>query len=150
MQKHHITTSIEQLFVACAVATKKLSEVQADILREVRGKDLSDAWEFVGKHIVPTVAKKYGAVAEQTRNGTWTLKRKDGTRHDTAYSFLRSLLATTNLLAGSGDTNKNSKRKNGDRNKTEKQLMTQRDFVLKAFKLLSVADRKWVIKQAGI
>ena len=144
MKQHHITVSIEQLFAACAVATKKLAEVQADILREVRGMDMPEAWEFVGKHIVPVVAKKYGAVAEQTRNGTWTLKRKDGTRHDTAYSFLRSLLATTNLLAGAGRTNKGA-----SRNKTEKDLMSHRDFVLKAFKLLSAKDRAWVIANAS-
>jgi hypothetical protein len=41
-------------------------------------------------------------------------------------------------------------KRGGVRNKTEKQITTQRDFVLKAFKLLSASDRKWVIKQAGL
>lgn len=136
MQKHHITISIEQLFAACAVATKKLSEVQADILREVRGLDMPEAWEFVGKHIVPVVSKKYGAVAEQTRNGTWTLKRADGTRHDTAYSFLRSLLATTNLLSGSGATNRGAKR-----NK-----LSAVDRLLASFEKLSLREQREFVK----
>lgn len=143
--KHAITISIEQLFAACAVATKKLSEVQADILSEVRGMEMREAWEFVGKHVVPVVARKYGAVARETKSGTWTLDRKDGKRHDTAYSFLRSLLATTNLLSGAGRTNKSA-----SRHKSEPAITPHRDFVLKSFKLLSVADRKWVIKQLGL
>ena len=146
MSKHHVTTSIEQLFLACATATAKLKDVQAEILAAVKGKDMQDAWAFVGTHVVPVVAKKYGAIAEQTRNGTWTLKTAEGKRHDTAYSFLRSLLATTNLLAGAGRTHKGA-----DRNKTEKPAPhAQRDHALKAMELLSAADRKWVIKQLGI
>jgi hypothetical protein len=36
-------------------------------------------------------------------------------------------------------------KKGGKRFKSEKELMTQREFVLKAFKLLTATDRKWVI-----
>ena len=43
-----------------------------------------------------------------------------------------------------------SSKRGGTRYKSEKQIMSQRDFVLKAFKLLSASDRKWVIAQAGL
>jgi hypothetical protein len=133
---HSITARLEELFNASNVFQKKLSEVQREILSAVQGKDLPDAWAFVGSFVAPVVAKKYGAIAEQTRNGTWTMKKKDGTRHDTAYSCLRSLLALTNLLSGAGATNKNAKR-----NK-----VSPVDRLIVAFEKLSLREQREFIK----
>lgn len=143
--KQQIAAQVTALIDSGIALTKSLQATQADILACVEGKPLDAAWAFVGEAVVPPIAKKYGAVARQTKTGTWTLDRKDGTRHDTAYSFLRSLLARTNLLAGSGRTHKGA-----NRHKSEPAITPHRDFVLKSFKLLSVADRKWVIKQLGL
>lgn len=123
---------------------------------EQNRKDIRDAvlslstleaqWEFVGTRLMPVMlkAKAYArCTIEKTNRGTYQFIDKDtGKRHEGARSFLRDRLSLTTLLAGSSNKHTRNKKE------TITPEMRQREFVLKAFKLLSAADRKWVIANA--
>jgi hypothetical protein len=148
MKRTTLTQQVTNLLTQADGLTKSMLDVRKNIAGAVIGLDMQAAWDVIERDVLPPIAKKYGAKIERTRTGSCKLVNKDGSRHERAYSFMRTLLSATNLISGAGDTNKN--RKDKPRFKTEKELMTQRDFVLKAFKLLSAKDRAWVIKNASV
>ena len=143
MKRNTLSQQVTALLNQADGLTASMMQVRANIASRVIGLDMIAAWDVIAEEVLPPIAKKYGAKIERTRTGSCKLVNKDGSRHERAYSFMRTLLSATNLISGAGDTHKNAKDK--PRFKTEKQLMTQREFVLKAFKLLSAKDRAWVI-----
>jgi hypothetical protein len=121
--------------------------IQKDIAAQILSLPTREAqMDFVASKVAPAVATKYKAKVVRTKTGGVSFNKADGERDSTALSALRYWCARTTLFAPSGSAAK----KGQVRHKTEKEIMGSRDFVLKAFKLLSVADRKWIIKQVGI
>ena len=91
-------------------------------------------------------AECYKCHAHKTESGAWRFsKDADDTtsanRHEAATKQWNRVIAP---LTGQAKS-----KQGGARYKSDKELMSQRDFVLKAFKLLSAADRKWVIANAS-
>ncbi len=126
---------------------KEAGAIQKDIATQILSLPTHEAqMDFVASKVAPAVATRYKAKVVRTKTGGVSFNKADGTRDSTALSALRYWCARTTLFAPSGSAAK----KGQVRHKSEKELMSQRDFVLKAFKLLSVADRKWIIKQAGV
>ena len=104
----------------------------------VRGKlPASVVNELAGVH-----AAYYKCVAHKTDSGAWRffIDEDDLTsanRHEAATKqWNRTIVPLTGLTKS---------KRGGARYKTEKDITRQRDFVLKAFNLLSVSDRKWVL-----
>jgi hypothetical protein len=67
-------------------------------------------WAWVRENVAEPIAAHYSdAVIRETRNGTLTfdIKGEEGARHDAALSRLRALISTSELMAGSGNTNRN-------------------------------------------
>jgi len=99
-------------------------------------------WAWVRENVAEPIALHFKgrAVIRETRNGTLTfdVKGSEGVKHDAAYSRLRALVSSSELLSGSGNTN---------RNKAEP--VSEREQVLKAYEALSAADRKWFRAKAG-
>jgi hypothetical protein len=121
---------------------KDAGAIQADIAERILALPTREAqMDFVASKVAPAIATRYKAKVVRTKTGGVSFNKRDGSRDSTALSALRYWCARTTLFAPSGSAAKKDK----PRFKTEKQIMTQRDFVLKAFKLLSAADRKWVI-----
>lgn len=126
---------------------KEAGAIQKDIASRILAcPTLETQMEFVATSVAPAIAKRYKSKVVRTRTGGVSFNKADGTRDSTALSALRYWCARTTLFAPSGS----AARKDKPRFKTDDKTVWQRDFVLKAFKLLSVADRKWVIKHAGI
>lgn len=139
--------SLETLVAHGNTLHAEAEQNRKDIRAAILSLDTLEAqWEYVGTRLMPKIlkAKAYArCTIDKTNRGTYQFIDKDtGKRHEGARSFLRDRLSLTTLLAGS--TNKHT------RNKKEPATpeMRQREFVLKAFKLLSAADRKWVIANA--
>jgi hypothetical protein len=90
-------------------------------------------------------AECYECHAYQTESGAWRFSNdaEDTTsanRHEAATrQWNRAIVPFTGQVKS---------KQGGARYKTEKELMTHRDFVLKAFNLLSAKDRAWVIANA--
>ena len=135
---------------ALVIAGIKLGQQAEQNRKDIRDDLLSfgtlaEQWEFVGTKLMPEMlaipAYKGCKIVKTNRDTYQFVDKKTGERHEGARSFLRDRLSLTTLLAGSGNTSKTV------RYKSEKEIMGQRDFVLKAMKLLSTADRKWVIAQ---
>lgn len=106
----------------------------------VRGKLPRD----VVNELAATHAEYYQCHAHEVK-GAWRFSNDadditSANRHDAATRQWNRAIAPLTGVAKS--------KRGGSRFKTEKQLMSQRDFVLKAFSLLSAADRAWVIKHA--
>ena len=99
-------------------------------------------WAWVRVNVAEPIALHFKgrAVIRETRNGSLTFDEKgsEGVRHDAAYSRLRALVSSSELLSGSGNTN---------RSKVEK--VSEREQVLEAYEALSAADRKWFRTKAG-
>jgi len=128
---------------------KDAGSIQSDIAERILALPTREAqMDFVASKVAPAIASRpqYKAKVVRTKTGGVSFNKADGTRHSTALSALRYWCARTTLFAPSGSA---AKKKNASRNKTEKDLMSHRDFVLKAFKLLSAKDRAWVIANAS-
>lgn len=124
--------------------------IQKDIASRILACPTLEAqMNFVAKSVAPVIAARYKSKVVRTRTGGVSFAKSDGERDSTALSALRYWCARTTLFAPSGSAAK-KKKKGASRHKTEKEIMGHRDFVLRAFKLLSVADRKWVVKQVGL
>lgn len=95
------------------------------------------------KSLAQAHAQFYSCEAKQDpKTKQWHFYDADGTRNNSArVQWDRNVRpyhkATTS-------------KRGGARHKTEKDITTSRDFVLKAFMLLSASDRKWILKQAGL
>jgi hypothetical protein len=90
-------------------------------------------------------AKYYRAHAEMLETGAYRFFKDESdttsaNRHESATKQWNRVIAP---FVGSKD------KRGGKRYKTEKEIMKQRDFVLKAFKLLSARDRAWVVANAS-
>jgi hypothetical protein len=135
-------------------ATTNLKQVYATYLRA--GGDVRkalDACMVRGKlprHVVNELAGVHSAYykchAHLTDSGAWRFfnDSEDTTsanRHEAATKQWNRAIAPLTGITKS--------KRGGARYKTEKDIMSQRDFVLKAFKLLSASDRKWVITHAS-
>jgi hypothetical protein len=145
MQKSIV--SLRELIVAGKKLAKQAEQNRKDIRDDVLAIDtLEGQWQFVGTKLMPEMLSIFPTCKiVQTNRGSYQfVDKKTGERHEGARSFLRDRLSLTTLLAGSGNTS------NTVRYKSEKEIMKQRDFVLKAMKLLSPADRLWVLAQLDI
>lgn len=105
----------------------------------VRGKLPKD----VVKKLSVVHAKYYACHAHEV-NGVWRFfnDAKDLTsenRHESATRQWNRAIAPLTGITKS--------KRGGARYKTESEIIKQRDFVLKAFKLLSATDRKWFLQQ---
>ena len=105
---------------------------------------------FLPAHIVAGLAqvhaKKHKAHAIALESGAYRFYNDasdttSANRHETATKQWNRVIAPFIKVAV-------KEKRGGARYKTEKQLMSQRDFVLKAFSLLSAKDRAWVIANA--
>ena len=119
--------------------------------RKAMGKLIEQ--ELAGKQYLPDAtirdlamahAQFYGCNAKQDADTKqWHFYDADGTRNNSA-----RVQWDRNVKPYHKAT---SSKRGGARFKTEKPAPhAQRDHALKAMKLLSVADRKWVIKQLGL
>ena len=136
MKQTKLSQQVSALLSQADGLTASMMTVRANIASRVIGLDMQAAWDVIAQEVLPPIAKKYGAKIERTRTGSCKLVRKDGTRHDTAYSFMRTLLSATNLIAGAGDTNKNAKR-----NK-----LSAVDRLVASFNKLSLREQREFIK----
>jgi hypothetical protein len=139
--------SLQSLIVSANALAKDAEQNRIDIREALLSLGTLEAqWEYVGTRLMPVIlkAKAYSTCRiEKTNRGSYQFVDKTtGKRHEGARSFLRDRLSLTTLLAGS--TNKHT------RFKSEPKLpgTRQREFVLKAFNLLSAADRRWVLANA--
>jgi hypothetical protein len=126
---------------------KDANDIKKDIASQILSMPTREAqMDFVASRVAPAVATRYKAEVVRTKSGGVSFNKRDGSRDSTALSALRYWCSGTTLFAPSG-----SAAKNNVRHKSEKDSATrQREFVLKAFNLLSATDRNWVIKHAGI
>lgn len=122
---------------------KDAGEIQKDIATRILACATHEAqMNFVANKVAPAIAQRYNAEVVRTKTGGVSFNKADGTRDSTALSALRYWCARTTLFAPSGSAAK--------RNKTEKPSVNKRVFLLNALKLLSVADRKWIINQLDV
>jgi len=122
---------------------KDAGEIQKDIATRILACATHEAqMNFVANKVAPAIAQRYNAEVVRTKTGGVSFNKSDGTRDSTALSALRYWCARTTLFAPSGSAAK--------RNKTEKPSVNKRVFLLNALKLLSVADRKWIINQLDV
>lgn len=122
---------------------KDAGEIQKDIATRILACATHEAqMNFVANKVAPAIAQRYNAEVVRTKTGGVSFNKSDGTRDSTALSALRYWCARTTLFAPSGSAAK--------RNKTEKPSINKRVFLLNALKLLSVADRKWIINQLDV
>lgn len=136
MKQTKLSQQVSALLSQADGLTASMMTVRANIASHVIGLDMQEAWNEIAREVLPPIAKKYGAKIEQTRTGSYKLVRKDGTRHDTAYSFMRTLLSATNLISGAGDTNKGA-----TRNK-----LSAVDRLVASFNKLSLREQREFIK----
>lgn len=123
---------------------KDAGEIQKDIATRILACSTRDAqMDFVANKVAPAIASRYEAEVVRTKTGGVSFNKSDGTRDSTALSALRYWCARTTLFAPSGSAAKS-------RNKTEKPPINKRVFLLNALKLLSAADRKWIINQLDV
>ncbi len=118
--------------------------------RQAMGKAIEEA--LAGKKYLPDATVKSLALAhaqfyacnakQDPKTKQWHFYNADGVRNNSArVQWERNIRPYHNAVVS---------KRGGARHKTEKQITTQRDFVLKAFMLLSASDRKWILKQAGL
>lgn len=123
---------------------KDAGEIQKDIATRILACATHEAqMNFVANKVAPAIASRYEAEVVRTKTGGVSFNKSDGTRDSTALSALRYWCARTTLFAPSGSAAKS-------RNKTEKPPINKRVFLLNALKLLSAADRKWIINQLDV
>lgn len=125
---------------------KDAGEIQKDIATRILALPTREAqMDFVASKVAPAIAARpqYKAKVVRTKTGGVSFNKSDGTRDSTALSALRYWCARTTLFAPSGSAAKS-------RNKTEKPPINKRVFLLNALKLLSAADRKWIINQLDV
>lgn len=106
----------------------------------VRGKLPKD----VIKKLSVVHAKYYACHAHQTETGAFRFFKsaKDLTsenRHEAATKQWNRAIAPLTGITKS--------KRGGARYKTEREIMKQRDFVLRAYNLLTATDRKWFLQQ---
>lgn len=125
---------------------KDAGAIQKDIASRILAcATLEAQMDFVASKVAPAIAKRYKAKVVRTRTGGVSFDKSNGERDSTALSALRYWCARTTLFAPSGSAAKKP------RLKTEKPShIAQREHALKAFKLLSVADRKWFLSQIAV
>jgi hypothetical protein len=136
MKQTKLSQQVVALLAQADGLTASMMTVRASIASHVIGLEMQDAWDLIAREVLPPIAKKYGAKIERTRTGSCKLVKSDGSRHETAYSFMRTLLSATNLIAGAGDTNKNAKR-----NK-----LSAVDRLVASFNKLSLREQREFIK----
>ena len=136
MKRNTLSQQVTALLNQADGLTASMMQVRANIASRVIGLDMIAAWDVIAEEVLPPIAKKYGAKVERTRTGSCKLIRTDGTRHDTAYSFMRTLLSATNLISGAGDTNKGA-----TRNK-----LSAVDRLVASFNKLSLKEQREFIK----
>lgn len=118
---------------AILVKSEKVAEERKVLIEKIAKcvlahKTYDAQWTWVREFVGEAIAKHYKVEIKDTRNGTITFTKDDGTRHDTALSALRALLSGTTLMSGSGNTN---------RSKTDPV-----DALLKKFNSLTAAQKK--------
>ena len=149
IHKTAIASSIKVVNAGNKLATEA-AQNRLDVKHAVLAcSTLEEQWEFVGKHLMPIWLKGFPMCKiEQTNRGSYKfVNSKTGELDNNARNFMRDRLSHTTLLAGVGNTHKG---KRPDRNKTEKIAPdAQRKHALAAYKLLSVADRKWFMSQVA-
>ena len=136
MKQTKLSQQVSALLSQADGLTASMMTVRANIASRVIGLEMQAAWDVIADEVLPPIAKKYGAKVERTRTGSCKLVRKDGTRHDTAHSFMRTLLSATNLVTGAGDTNRSS-----TRNK-----LSAVDRLIASFNKLSMREQREFIK----
>jgi len=137
-----------KLFQTYAALIQSKQQFDAEVQKHLRGGHLP-------KKIIDKLAELHAACWNlkgtprvyyaQRDNGAWKFYTSEemtsANRHDAAQkSWERNVQPYQKLVKDN---------RGGDRNKTES-VTPHRAFVLKSFKLLSVADRKWVVKQLGL
>ena len=139
--------NIMKLFQTYAALVQSKHQFDIEVQKHLRGG-------YLPKAIIDKLAELHAACFNrkgtacyyaQRDNGAWKFYTSEemtsANRHDAAQkSWERNVQPYQKLVK---DT------RGGVRHKTEKEIMGQRDFVLKAFKLLSVTDRKWVLAQVA-
>lgn len=136
LKQTNLSQKVTALLDQADALTVSMKAVRQDIASTVIGLDWADAWDLVARDVLPPIAKKYKVKIEKTRTGSYKLVDSNGARADTAYSFMRTLLSATNLVAGAGDTNKN---------KVNKKISPV-DRLIASFNKLSLREQRDFIK----
>jgi len=136
-----------KLFQTYAALIQSKQNFDAEVQKHLRGGHLPKAIidKLAELHAACFNLKGKPCYYAQRDNGAWKFYSAEdmtsANRHDAAQkSWERNVQPYQKLVKDN---------RGGQRFKTEKQIIAQRDFVLKAFKLLSATDRKWVLAQVA-